>query len=69
MDLNATMVSKFFNKKSSGVNTSGSAKMQNQQSAEKLHKSIIKKSWKSKITIIFWRKYLWCSSCRYAVTK
>ena len=49
MDLNATMVSKFFNKKSSGVNTSGSAKMQNQRSAEKLHKSIIKKVEKVKL--------------------
>ena len=43
------MVYKFFDKKSSGANTLGSAIMQNQQLAEELHKSIVRKFEKRKV--------------------
>ena len=43
------MVYKFFDKKSSGTNTLGGAIMQNQQLAEELHKSIVRKFEKRKV--------------------
>ena len=44
-----SMVYKFSDKKSSGANTLGGAIMQNQQLAEELHKSIVRKFEKSKV--------------------
>ena len=49
MDINATMISNIFLKKSSGANSSGGAKMQNQQSTEELHKPVTKKVEKLKL--------------------
>ena len=44
-----SMVYKFSDKKSSGANTLGGAIMQNQQLAEELHKSIVRKFEKRKV--------------------
>ena len=63
----ASMVPKFFNKKTSG----GTVKNQiisNKELAEELHKSIIREFNKRKV-LIFYRQYLGCRSSRYAIDK
>ena len=69
MDVNVGLFQRFisfFDKKSSG----GRAKNQiilNKKLAEELHKPIIRKSDKSRLS--FYRQYLGCRSCRYAIDK
>ena len=69
MDINVSLFQwfiSFFDKKSSG----GRAKNQiilNKKLAEELHKPIIRKSDKSRLS--FYRQYLGCRSCRYAIDK
>ena len=43
--------------------------MQNEELGKKLHKPIIRKTWKKKITLIFYRQYLGHRSYRYAIDK
>ena len=41
----------------------------NKELAEELHKPIIRKFKKKKITLIFYRQYFGCWSCWYAIDK
>ena len=67
------MVYKLFDKKSS-VGVIKNENFSNKELAEELHKPITKKSRKEKYqerkgTLTFYRQYLGCWSCRYAINK
>ena len=62
----ASMVYKFFDKKTSGSGIKNK-NISNKELAEELHKPIIRKFKKS--TIIFYREYLGCWSSWYAINK
>ena len=62
----ASLVYKFFDKKTSGsVNKNDS--ISNQQLAEEVHKPIVRKLKKS--TLNFYRQYVGCRSCSYTINK
>ena len=67
----ASMDYKFFDKKTSGANTSGGAvkseTMWHQELAKELPKPIIRKFEKKESTLTFYGQYLGCWSCRYAI--
>ena len=71
MDINMDLLQwsiHFFDKKTSG-GTVKNQNISNKELAEELHKTIIKTIWKEKSTIIFYRQYLGCWSCWYAINK
>ena len=64
----ASMIYTFFDEKTSGQ-TDKSEIISNKESAEDLYKPIIKKIREKKSTFLFYRQYLKCWSCWYAINK